>query len=160
MTVTLAFYKGNAKTKHKAIALFTRGGYSHVVFVIKMYKSTMDCIASSRVHNGSKRVLLPYNKREWDLVEVDIDHQSVLDVLSSKLNKRYSYRKLIISGLFQLPFEAEHEDTCSSLIASGLGLRCPSTHTPNSIYRSVKLLNQYKKSKGLKRLLIKLRCLL
>lgn len=135
--VYLAFYKGKGDFLNKVVRLFTHSKYSHCAIVAHCieYSST------SRMGGVyAKRLYIPYDVKEWDLVPVDIPAQDVVAFYNRTKHCKYDYLGAL-GIVFTVFKQKKSRYFCSEWCAECLGLDKPYKCTPGSLYDYARLGN-------------------
>ncbi|WP_224826303.1 hypothetical protein [Cognatishimia sp. MH4019] len=141
MAVTLAFYKGRAKTRwHRfqdaSVRLATRSRYSHVELIAgtALHGVTTQCLSASGRDGGVrvKRILL--KPESWDLVELRIDPVNPAQFIHDRIGAQYDYKGILLSQVLALGRHYESRWFCSEICAAALDLPNPQRVSPQFLF--------------------------
>ncbi|MGH1447445.1 MAG: hypothetical protein ACRBBO_15530 [Cognatishimia sp.] len=149
MTITLAFYKGRAKSRwHRlqdwAIRWRTRpdkfslhmADYSHVELIEGSAKhgETHLCLSASGRDGGVRQKHILLKPESWDLVELNIKADDVAAFIRERSGAGYDYRGILCSQVFRLGLHDESLWFCSEIIAASLDLPNPQRVSPQFLF--------------------------
>ena len=141
MTVTLAFYKGRARTRLKrfqdwSVRFGTRGKYSHVELIAgpARHGDFAVCLSSSGRDGGvrEKKILLTHEA--WDLVELDIDPDQPEQFIRERIGARYDYCGIVFSQVLSFGRHSEARWFCSEICAAAIGINYPERISPQLLF--------------------------
>lgn len=133
----LAFYKGKGDFLDKVVRLFTRSKYSHCAIVAH----DIEYSSTSRMGGVyAKRLYIPYDVKEWDIVPVYIPAQDVVAFYNRTKHCKYDYLGAL-GIVFTVFNQKKSRYFCSEWCAECLGLDKPYKCTPGSLYDYARLGN-------------------
>ena len=141
MKAYVAFYKAfeasGSIMSDKAIALWTRGKYSHCELVVDGYM-----YSSSPRDGGVRRKVHAYNLNTWEYIEVDIDVKELYGFYGHTKDCKYDW--LGILGFIFNNRDDPDKYFCSEWVATVLSFskyrlsKIPSKLSPNGLFKELK----------------------
>lgn len=148
----LAFYKGKGNWIDWCIRFATRSEYSHVEIIYGHPERNRDepqyCYSSSARDGGVRFKNIHLSEENWDIIQLyGLDHfnsrnsHEEYEKFASELGKKYDFKGILLSQFFNLGRHNKKRWFCSEICAAFIGLPKPQTYSPESLYRTLDLMN-------------------
>ena len=126
MKIKIAFYKGEGTWTNSVVRWWTKSVYSHAELILP---DGVTWVGISPFLNSAvtKRIVLEYNRKKWDLLEIDITEEQyslIMQFFEDTKGQGYDWTGMLLSQF--LPCKIKHRKRwyCSEWIAYALRIAC------------------------------------
>ena len=126
MKIKIAFYKGEGTWTNSIVRWWTKSVYSHAELILP---DGVTWVGISPFLNSAvtKRIVLEYNRKKWDLLEIDItkeQYELIMQFFEDTKGQGYDWTGMLLSQF--LPCKIKHRERwyCSEWIAYALRIAC------------------------------------
>jgi len=124
--IKIAFYKGEGTWTNSVVRWWTKSVYSHAELILP---DGVTWVGISPFLNSAvtKRIVLEYNRKKWDLLEIDITEEQyslIMQFFEDTKGQGYDWTGMLLSQF--LPCKIKHRKRwyCSEWIAYALRIAC------------------------------------
>jgi len=124
--IKIAFYKGEGTWTNSIVRWWTKSVYSHAELILP---DGVTWVGISPFLNSAvtKRIVLEYNRKKWDLLEIDItkeQYELIMQFFEDTKGQGYDWTGMLLSQF--LPCKIKHRERwyCSEWIAYALRIAC------------------------------------
>lgn len=128
----IAFYKGNGSNwkhwlMHKAIKFWTRGRYSHVELidtsVSPLIPGEWNWYSADAYTGIVRSKNMQYRPDRWDIYNIKLPAEEVaISFLKSQLGKRYDWKGILLSQIFNAHRHGSDKWFCSELVRQAIAM--------------------------------------
>lgn len=144
--ITLAFYTGwggglSGVLVDAVIRGVTMSRFSHVEVILgpATTGAAFEAYSSSPREGGVRKKTIHFKETHWLMIQVDMDPERALEVISSKMAQPYDFAGAVISPLrLRWRITGRWREFCSELAAEVLGWRRPWAYSPGRIVKRLR----------------------
>jgi len=133
----VAFYKSKKHLFNRLVSWWTNGPYSHVELVLETLVHGYECASASGMDGGVRLKLMDLPAESWDIIEFPASTLAAREWFRQHERQEYD-----VLGLFGFVFRRGTQDKdkwfCSEAVAAALGYNDPWRYDPNTLYITLK----------------------